>query len=43
MYTKKGMYDRFGKWNQEIYLKEQIYPILIWNIVKLFQTTQISL
>ena len=36
MYTKKGMYDRFGKWNQEIYPKGQTHPILLWNNVKLF-------
>ena len=36
MYTKKGMYDRFGKWNQEIYPKGQNHPILLWNNVKLF-------
>ena len=36
MYIKKGMYDRFGKWNQEIYPKGQNHPILLWNNVKLF-------
>ena len=36
MYTQKGMYDRFGKWNQEIYPKIRNHPILLWNNVKLF-------
>jgi hypothetical protein len=36
MYTKKGMYDKFGKWNQEIYPKGRNHPILLWNNVKLF-------
>lgn len=36
MYTKKGMYDRFGKWNKEIYPKGRNHPILLWNNVKLF-------
>lgn len=36
MYTQKGMYDRFGKWDKEIYLKGQHHPILLWNNVKLF-------
>ena len=36
MYIKKGMYDRFGKWNQEIYPKGRNHPILLWNNVKLF-------
>ena len=36
MYTKKGMYDRFGKWDKEIYPKGKHHPILLWNNVKLF-------
>ena len=36
MYIKKGMYDRFGKWNKEIYPKGKHRPILLWNNVKLF-------
>jgi len=36
MYTKKGMYDRFGKWNQEIYPKGRNHPILLCNNVRLF-------
>jgi len=35
-YTKKVMYDKFGKWDQEIYLKENSHPILLWNNLKLF-------
>ena len=35
-YIQKGMYDRFGKWNQEINPKGINNPILIWNNVKLF-------
>lgn len=35
-YIKKGMYDRFGKWNREIYPKGKHHPILLWNKVKLF-------
>jgi hypothetical protein len=37
MYIKKGMYDKFGKWNSEIYPKGQPHPILLWNDLKLFQ------
>ena len=36
MYIQKGMYDRFGKWEKEIYLKGKNHPILLWNNVKLF-------
>lgn len=36
MYIKKGMYDKFGKWNEEIYPKGKHHPILLWNNVKLF-------
>ena len=35
-YTSKGMYDRFGKWNHEIYPNGKHHPILFWNNVKLF-------
>ena len=36
MYTQKGMYDRFGKWDEEIYTTAKQHPILLWNNVKLF-------
>ena len=35
-YTKKTMYDKFGKWDKEIYPKGEKHPILLWNNVKLF-------
>jgi hypothetical protein len=35
-YTQKGMYDRFGKWDNLIYAKGSRHPILLWNNVKLF-------
>jgi hypothetical protein len=35
-YLKKGMYDRFGKWNQVIYPEGEYHPILLWKNVKLF-------
>jgi len=33
-FTQKGMYDRFGKWDEEVYIG--FHPILFWNKVKLF-------
>mgnify|MGYP006282809119 CR=1 FL=1 len=35
-YTKKGMFDRFGKWDQEIFLEGEYHPILLWQNVRLF-------
>jgi len=35
-YIKKGMYDRFGKWDEEIFLEGDRHPILLWKNVKLF-------
>jgi hypothetical protein len=45
VYTKKVMYDKFGKWNQEIYLNERSVPILLWENVKLFpnDTTEFNI
>jgi len=37
-YTKKLMFDKFGKWNNQIYLNNDRHPILIWENVKLFET-----
>lgn len=36
MYTKKVMYDKFGKWHKEIYPNSERHPILIWENIKLF-------
>ena len=36
MYTKKVMFDRFGKWTKEIKRENQRHPILVWKKVKLF-------
>lgn len=35
-YIKKGMYDRFGKWDQEIFPEGDRHPILLWKNVSLF-------
>lgn len=35
-YIQKGMYDRFGKWDKEIFPKGINRPILLWNNIKLF-------
>ncbi|PWH82505.1 hypothetical protein DIS18_09645 [Algibacter marinivivus] len=35
-YTHKVMYDKFGKWDKEIYLKKNTHPILMWEEVNLF-------
>lgn len=37
-YTKKLMFDKFGKWTNVIYLNNDRHPILIWENVKLFDT-----
>lgn len=36
MYTKKVMYDKFGKWHKEIYPNKERHPMLIWENIKLF-------
>lgn len=36
MYTKKVMYDKFGKWHKEIYTNKERHPMLIWENIKLF-------
>lgn len=36
-YIQKGMYDRFGKWDKEIYPSNRKQPILMWKNVDLFQ------
>lgn len=38
LYSKKIMFDRFGKWTNQIYLNNERHPILIWENVKLFET-----
>lgn len=37
MYTKKVMYDRYGKWTKEIRPNNESHPILIWENIKLFE------
>lgn len=37
MYTKKVMYDKFGKWTKEIRPNNEPHPILLWENVKLFE------
>ena len=36
MYTKKVMYDKFGRWTKEIRPNNEKHPILVWEKVKLF-------
>ena len=36
MYTKKVMFDKFGKWDKEIRPNNERHPILVWEKVKLF-------
>ena len=36
MYTKKVMYDRFGKWTKLLQPNKERHPILVWEKVKLF-------
>lgn len=35
-YTRKSMYEKFGNWNKNLYIKEERTPFLIWEKVKLF-------
>ena len=37
LYTKKVMFDKFGKWHREIYPNGEKYPILLWEGIKLFE------
>lgn len=36
MYTKKLMFDKFGKWDEEIRPNNKWHPILVWKKRKLF-------
>jgi hypothetical protein len=36
MYTKKVMYDKFGLWNEEVYINSETRPNLVWNNIHLF-------
>lgn len=36
MYTKKIMFDKFGKWHKEIYPNKERHPMLIWENIQLF-------
>jgi hypothetical protein len=36
-YTKKIMFDNFGKWNREIHSNGEKHPILLWEDIKLFE------
>lgn len=36
MYTKKLMFDKFGKWDKEIRPNNERHPILVWEKIKLF-------
>jgi len=36
MYTKKIMFDKFGKWHKEIYANKESHPILVWENIQLF-------
>lgn len=36
LYTHKVMYDKFGKWNKEIFPSNRKHPFLIWENVDLF-------
>lgn len=35
-YTKKVMYDKFGKWSKLVYNAKEKHPILIWENIRLF-------
>jgi len=35
-YTHKVMYDKYGKWNKEIFPSNRKHPILIWENIDLF-------
>lgn len=37
-YIQKGMYDRFGKWEQSVY-KKQYDTLLIWNDVRILKNS----
>jgi len=37
LYTKKVMFDKFGKWSKEIYPDKESHPILLWENLKLFE------
>ena len=37
MYTKRVMYDKFGKWTKEVRPNNERHPILIWEKIKLFE------
>jgi hypothetical protein len=36
LYTHKVMYDKYGKWNKEIYPSNRNHPILMWKNIDLF-------
>jgi hypothetical protein len=35
-YTHKVMYEKFGKWDKEIFPKNRRHPILMWENIELF-------
>ena len=35
LYTHKVMYDKYGKWNKEIFPSNRNHPILMWNNIDL--------
>ena len=37
MYTKKVMFENFGKWTKEIRPNNESHPILMWEKIKLFE------
>jgi hypothetical protein len=39
-YTKKVMFDKFGKWDREIRPNNERHPVLIWEKRKLFNTNE---
>ncbi|WP_066222032.1 hypothetical protein [Formosa haliotis] len=38
LYTKKLMYDKYGKWDQEVWLQGATRPILVWENRKLLES-----
>jgi len=38
MYTQKVMFDKFGKWNHELYNDNQL--VLVWSSIKLFTDSE---
>jgi len=40
MYTKKVMYDHYGKWDREIWPQEAKHPTLIWENRKLLESQE---